>query len=117
MIESSTGRCGTEFSNCLFGARDQLEALPIPGTEGGRSPFFSPGGEWVGYFTGSALMKVSLSGGPPFRLATVGVLNGATWGPADTIVYSYSRVGLLEISANGGEPRELTTLENNEAHS
>jgi len=98
-------------------ARDQLEALPIPGTEGGRSPFFSPDGEWVGYFTGSALMKVSLSGGPPFRLATVGILNGATWGPADTIVYSYSSVGLLEISANGGEPRELTTLENNESHS
>ena len=97
-------------------ARDQLEAVPIPDTEGGRSPFFSPEGEWVGYFTGSALMKVSLSGGPPFRLATVGVQNGATWGPADTIVYSYNSVGLLEISANGGEPRELTTLENNEFH-
>ena len=97
-------------------ARDQLEALPIPGTEGGRSPFFSPNGEWVGYFTGSALMKVSLSGGPPFRLATVGVQNGATWGPADTIVYSYSSAGLLEISANGGESRELTTIESNESH-
>ena len=97
-------------------ARDQLEALPIPGTEGGRGPFFSPDEEWVGYFTSSALMKISLSGGPPFKLAEVGVQNGATWGPNGTIVYSYSGGGLLEISANGGEPRELTALGNNDSH-
>ena len=118
----ATGTGGSRTSSVAAGAVlggvvVGLMAWIILGGEPGRSPFFSPDGEWVGYFTGSALMKVSLSGGPPFRLATVGVLNGATWGPADTIVYSYSRVGLLEISANRGEPREQTTLENNEAHS
>ena len=98
-------------------ALDQLEAQVIPGSEGARFPFFSPDGEWVGYFAPSALMKVSLSGEVPVTLAErVGVNNGATWGPDDTIVYSYSGVGLLEISAQGGEPRVLTTPEATEGH-
>ena len=46
-----------------LGAR---EARPIPGTEGGRRPFFSPDGKWLAYFSSfgrSSLMKVPLGGG------------------------------------------------------
>ena len=46
----------------------QLDAVPIRGTEGAQLPFFSPDGEWVGFFTSDALMKVSLAGGPPQTL-------------------------------------------------
>jgi hypothetical protein len=28
---------------------DRLEARPIPGTEGGHMPFFSPDGLWLGF--------------------------------------------------------------------
>ena len=28
---------------------DQIEATPMPGTEGAFTPFFSPDGEWVGF--------------------------------------------------------------------
>ena len=28
----------------------RFEAVPIPGSEGARSPFFSPNGNWVGFF-------------------------------------------------------------------
>ena len=31
-------------------AMDQLSATPIPGTSGGSSPFFSPDGQWVGFW-------------------------------------------------------------------
>ena len=42
---------------------DQLEVSPIPGTEGAEGPFFSPDGQWVGFFADGKLKKVSLSGG------------------------------------------------------
>jgi hypothetical protein len=44
-------------------AMNSLEAKPILSTEGGVSPFFSPDGQWVGFFAGGKLQKVSLSGG------------------------------------------------------
>ena len=44
-------------------AMDSLEAMPIPGTEGAVNPFFSPDGQWVGFFAGGTLKKVSVNGG------------------------------------------------------
>jgi len=36
---------------------DQFEALPIPGTEGAYNPFFSPDGQWIGFFAGNEMKK------------------------------------------------------------
>ncbi len=33
---------------------DQIEAAPMPGTEDAAEPFFSPDGEWVGFFAGGS---------------------------------------------------------------
>ena len=30
---------------------DRFEATPVPGTEGGNGPFFSPNGQWVAFFS------------------------------------------------------------------
>ena len=114
-------------------ARDELESRPIPNTEGAWMPFFSPDGEWVGYFAlapsqgrrnlsrTTVLMKISLSGGPPVTLAQGGPFpggfgTGATWGPDDIIVYGFVAGGLMAISAKGGEVRTLTTEEDGESH-
>ncbi len=85
---------------------DRLEATPIPGTEGGHSPFFSPDGQSVGFLAGSKLKKVSVSGGAPQNLAIISpVTRGATWGPDDTIIYTSSQNGGLErILAVGETP-------------
>ena len=48
--------------------RDQLTPRPLPGTEDGVYLFFSPDGEWVGFFTRDSLKKVALAGGPPVTL-------------------------------------------------
>ena len=50
---------------------DQLDAVPIPGTEGAYIIFFSPDGQWLGLITQQGLRKVSLAGeGRPSRCTT-----------------------------------------------
>ncbi len=92
---------------------DEFEATPLPGTEGALGPFFSPDGQWVGFSAGGKLKKVSLTGGPPFTLCDVGVFFGASWGPDDTIFFSqgFAASELLRVSAAGGTPEAVTTLD------
>ena len=89
---------------------DQFEATPIPGTENGASPFFSPDGQWIAFSQGGALVKVSLVGGPAQTLTTqTGNIRGAEWGPDDMIVYGLDtgENALMRIPASGGEPTTL----------
>jgi serine/threonine protein kinase/Tol biopolymer transport system component len=91
-------------------AMDQLNAIPISGTSGGRSPFFSPDGRWVGFGAGGELRKVPLSGGPAVRLCEASALFGASWGDDGTIVFATQRNGgLWRVPAAGGTPQPLTT--------
>jgi serine/threonine-protein kinase len=90
---------------------DQLEAEPLPGSEDAQSPFFSPDGEWVGFFAqDGTLRRVSVAGGSPIRIcaAPIGNFNGASWRPDDTIVFSTDMSGALwRVAASGGTPEEL----------
>ena len=44
---------------------DALEPVAIAGTAGARHPFFSPDGQWIGFFAGGALQRVAAKGGAP----------------------------------------------------
>ena len=90
---------------------DQLEATPISGTEGARSGFFSPDGEWVGFYTGAGkLKKLRLDGGLPITLCDAPNSGGASWGPRDTILFSPDVAsGLSRVSASGGSSSVVTT--------
>jgi serine/threonine-protein kinase len=92
---------------------DQLEAVPIPGTEGAEVPFYSPDGQWVGFFTQDKLKKVALAGGPTATLCdlTGGNRSGASWGRDDTIIFSFLGSGLLRVPATGGAPQPVTQLQ------
>ena len=70
-------------------ALDHLSATPMAGTEGGSSPFFSPDGRWVGFWSAGALKKTSIGGsGPATTICETPVMFGASWGSDDTIIYS-----------------------------
>ncbi len=91
---------------------DQLEGKPIPGTEGASGPFFSPDGQWIGFFADGEMKKVSINGGMPVDLADALSPRGASWGPENTIVFVPSiRTGLHLIPATGGTPQVLTSVE------
>jgi serine/threonine-protein kinase len=104
IVYVSSGATGNQlFSRKL----DQLEPVPLAGTQNARTPFFSPDGRWVAYFTSSRLYKLPLGGGQATTVANVvGLSFGATWGSTDTIVFR-SDGGLMAVPAAGGEPRLL----------
>ena len=112
---ATTATGGGRVEGLILRALNQLNAVPIPGTSGARNPFFSPDGQWVGFFAGGELRKVALSGGPPVSITKVnGRLRGAHWGVDGAIVYgSDDRAsGLFRVSSGGGDPKPLTTPEN-----
>jgi serine/threonine-protein kinase len=91
---------------------DGFGARWVDGTEGGFSPFFSPDGQWLGYFTVDEIRKVPIGGGQPTALASVPFLMEAfaIWLPNDTIVFHHqSSPGLAGVYANGSEVWTVTT--------
>ena len=86
---------------------------PIPGTEDGYGPFFSPDGQWIAFFGQGELKKVPLIGGAAISLTHVPPSNfGATWGVDGRIVYSRAPNGeLWWVSQEGGDPKPLTRLD------
>jgi eukaryotic-like serine/threonine-protein kinase len=99
-------------NNQLYVRRlDRLNATPLRGTEGGgRSPFFSPDGRWVGFWAGGLLKKVSVDGGPPATIAKAENPYGATWNEDDTVVFGGGSAGILTVAATGGTPQPIITV-------
>ncbi len=94
---------------------DQLEGTPLVNGSSQNQPyhpFFSPDGQWVGFVTPAELKKVPITGGTPITLCKVNRARGASWGPDNTIVFAPNRTsGLFKVSAAGGEPIPVTTLD------
>ena len=76
-------------------------ASPLQGTEGAESPFFSPNGEAVGYWSEGRLMRVGASGGQPTQIANVARISGASWGDDNRIAVGASGVGVIVFSSTG----------------
>ncbi|MHC4750819.1 MAG: protein kinase domain-containing protein [Planctomycetota bacterium] len=87
---------------------EEFEATPIPGTEGAFTPFFSPNGQSVGFFTKDKLKIVSLLGGEPVPLCDARNPRGASWS-ADGMIYFAEIEGarLSRVSAAGGPTEDL----------
>jgi eukaryotic-like serine/threonine-protein kinase len=96
-------------------AMDSMEARTIPGTEGATNPFFSPDGQWLGFFAGGKLKKVSVSGGTALTLGDTPFPRGASWSSQGTIIFAPGGIGVLEqVPDSGGTPQPLTHLEKGE---
>jgi len=87
---------------------DDFTARPIPDTEGGRSPFFSPDGQWLGFFAGNKLEKIPVAGGVAQVLCSGTAGTGsATWTSDGTIYFSGGFGALMTVSGYGGQCRSL----------
>jgi serine/threonine-protein kinase len=88
-----------------------LEATAIPGTDGARSPFFSPDGQWIGFYQAGQLKRVLVSGGAPIAIGPAANPFGASWGMDDVIVYGQGARGLWRMPSSGGTPEPLVAVE------
>jgi Tol biopolymer transport system component len=83
----------------------QLDAVPMPGTERGGSPAFSPDGEWVAFIADDQLKRVRLDGGAAMKIAdgTGPFTTGIAWLDDHTLIYQ-GRGGdeLRRVDAGGG---------------
>jgi len=89
---------------------DQAHAIPLAGTDGGRSPFFSPDSKWIAFFADGKLKKIAVTGGAVITLCDAPFPSrGGSWSDDDTIVFAPRRpTGLFRVSSAGGEAEALT---------
>ena len=80
----------------------------VEGSDGAADPFFSPDGEWVGFFAHGGLKKLRVTGGTPVALCAARAGAGASWARDGTIVFGGGPGGgLARVSDAGGEPQIL----------
>ena len=97
---------------------NQLQATALAGTGGASSPFFSPDGQWIGFFAQGKLKKVSVTGGAAVTLCDAPSARGGDWGEDDTIVFQPSSLAngpLQRVSSAGGTPQLAVPMEQGEA--
>jgi Tol biopolymer transport system component len=91
---------------------DQLQATALSGTENALDPFFSPDGQWIGFFADGKLKRISVQGGAAVTLCDAPNGRGGSWSEDGTIVFSPDfLVALSKVSSAGGTPQPLTTLD------
>jgi serine/threonine-protein kinase len=99
----------TSVNQLFFRSIDTLEPQAIGGTDDAQAPFFSPDGQWVGFFATGALKKVRVGGGVAVTICEAGFRRGASWADDDVIVFASDPYpGLMRVSASGGAPAHLT---------
>ena len=89
---------------------DALEARPIPSTDDGVYPFWSPDGRNIGFFAEGRLKRVPAVGGPAESLCPVVDARGGSWSRDDVILFSSALGGkavIERISAAGGTPTRV----------
>jgi predicted Ser/Thr protein kinase len=88
---------------------DQAQATQLAGTENAADPFFSPDGQWIGFFADGKMKKISVQGGAAVTLCDAPFARGASWGEDGSIIVSLiAYYGLSRVLATGGAPQTLT---------
>lgn len=97
---------------------DRDEPTLIDGSDEASDPFFSPDGEWIGFFAHGSLKKLRVEGGRPIALTAARAGGGATWLPDGTIIFGGGPGGgLARVSDSGSEGSEPVVLARPEAGS
>ncbi len=85
------------------------EARPLPGTEGGGNPFWSPDSHTIGFFSERRLKAVDVVSGAVRVIAPLSSARslGATWSRTGEILFSVPDEGMYLVSASGGSPQRI----------
>jgi len=91
---------------------DSGQSTPLRGTVNAVSPFFSPDGEWIGFFADGKLKKVAVTGGTPVPLCDAADGLGGSWSTTGTIVFASATGSPLQrVAESGGTSSRATELD------
>ena len=101
------GGRGGASAQLFLRSLDGSVATAISGTDGAQNPFFSPNGDWIGFFAQGKLKKVSTTGGALQILCDAPAGQGGSWAADDTIYFvPFNTSGVWKVPAAGGTPRK-----------
>ena len=89
---------------------DTLTAMPIPGTEGASSPFWSPDSRRVAFIAQGRLKVVDPATGTPVVIATAFNATGA-WTNGTILFTPSASSPIAAVSDTGGTPKPVTKLD------
>jgi hypothetical protein len=90
---------------------DAQSGQVLAGTEGASSPFFSPDGGSIGFFSTGKLRAVTISSSSIRAIADAANARGGWWGDDGMIYFAPgSNAGIVRVPADGGSPTAVTTL-------
>jgi serine/threonine protein kinase/Tol biopolymer transport system component len=96
----------------------ERNASIVEGTDDASNPFWSPDGNWIGFFSQGKLKKVDASGTSVQVLADAPNGRGGSWNKDGVILFTPDVfTGVYRIASNGGTPTEVTTLDAERADS
>ena len=87
----------------------QSQFTPLAGTDNAHGPFFSPAGDWIGFFADKKLKKISVEGGAAVTLCDAPLGVGGSWGDDGNIIAALDwNSALSRVPADGGTPVPVT---------
>ena len=88
------------------GSMHQVEEVERP-----RFPFWSPDGNYLGFFSAGKLKKVALAGGPVQVLCDAPEGRGGSWSPRGVIIFTPNILeALYKVPEGGGTPEKITEI-------
>ncbi|HET9386209.1 MAG TPA: protein kinase [Gemmatimonadales bacterium] len=90
-------------------ALGSISSQPLPGTERGQFPFWSPDSKAIGFFADGKLKRLDIDTSAVQSLTDAIAGRGGTWNADDVILFAPNATGRLwRVSASGGEPAQVT---------
>ncbi len=91
---------------------EEVAARPLPGTEDGIRPFWSPDSLWIGFFAEGKLKKIRAGGGA-VQVIAEGVTDplGGAWGPDGTVLFGSGNAPIYRVDSAGGPFAPVTKLD------
>jgi Tol biopolymer transport system component/tRNA A-37 threonylcarbamoyl transferase component Bud32 len=103
-------------SRLLVRSLSDATTQPLADTGGAIYPFWSPDGQFIGFFADSKLKQVEFPGGTVRVLADAPSARGGSWSRDGVIVFAPRfNAALMRVDAAGGTPAPLAPLESGQS--